>query len=119
MRRVTKLLAVLATATLALAACGGSSDGGSSGGSTGGSSSSVKVGMAYDVGGRGDQSFNDSAARGLDKAKSTLGVQTKELEASNGEAGSQKQERLRLLAQGGYTPVVAVGFAYAPSTTPR
>ena len=69
--------------------------------------------MAYDIGGRGDQSFNDSAARGLDKAKSDLGVQVKELEASNGEAGSAKEERLRLLAQAGYNPVFAIGFVYA------
>ena len=32
--------------------------------------SDVKVGLAYDIGGRGDQSFNDSAAAGLDKAVS-------------------------------------------------
>ncbi|MDK1016364.1 MAG: BMP family ABC transporter substrate-binding protein, partial [Actinomycetota bacterium] len=28
----------------------------------------VKIGMAYDIGGRGDKSFNDSAAAGLDRA---------------------------------------------------
>jgi basic membrane protein A len=113
-RRVTKLVAALAVATLALAACGGSSAvSGSSPSTSGAATSKVKVGLAYDVGGRGDQSFNDSAARGLDKAKAELGVQTKELEASNGETDAQKQERLRLLAQGGYNPVIAVGFAYA------
>jgi basic membrane lipoprotein Med (substrate-binding protein (PBP1-ABC) superfamily) len=35
----------------------------------------IKVGMAYDVGGRGDQSFNDAAAAGLDKAAKELGCQ--------------------------------------------
>jgi basic membrane protein A len=69
--------------------------------------------MAYDIGGRGDQSFNDSAARGLDKAKTDLHVQANELEASTGETDPQKEERLRLLAQGGYNPVIAVGFVYA------
>ena len=119
MRRVTKVLALAATAALALSACGSSSGGSSTSttsGSAGASSSAakkLKVGMAYDVGGRGDQSFNDSAARGLDKAKSELGVETKELEASQGETDAQKEERLRLLAQGGYNPIVAVGFAYA------
>jgi basic membrane protein A and related proteins len=112
-RRVTKLVAVLATATLALAACGGSDDDSSPTPSGGSTASAAKVGLAYDVGGRGDQSFNDSAARGLDKAKTELKVQTKELEASNGETDAQKEERLRLLAQGGYNPVIAVGFAYA------
>ena len=33
----------------------------------------VKVGLAYDIGGRGDKSFNDAAAAGLDKAKTELG----------------------------------------------
>jgi basic membrane protein A len=69
--------------------------------------------MAYDIGGRGDQSFNDAAARGLDKAKSEFGVQTKELEATAGETDAQKEERLRLLAEQGFNPVVAVGFAYS------
>ena len=117
MRRVTKLLAVAASAALALTACGSSSGGGSTTttGAAGGSSSSaakLKVGMAYDIGGRGDKSFNDSAARGLDKAKSELGIDTKELSATQGESDADKEARLRLLAQGGYNPVIAVGFLY-------
>ncbi len=36
--------------------------------------SDIKVGMAYDVGGRGDQSFNDSAAAGLDQAVEEFGM---------------------------------------------
>jgi basic membrane protein A len=61
----------------------------------------------------GDQSFNDAAARGLDKAKSELGIEAQEAEASNGEADSAKEERLRVLANAGYNPVIAVGFAYS------
>jgi basic membrane protein A len=109
---------VLTAATLGLAACGGSSSGGSTtpaGSSSAAVKSDIKVGMAYDIGGRGDQSFNDSAALGLDKAKKEFGVQTKELEATAGETDAQKEERLRLLAQAGYNPVVAVGFVYAPA----
>lgn len=99
---------------MALAACGGgggTSDSGDGGGSDTGSK--LKVGLAYDVGGRGDKSFNDLAAAGLDKAKKELGVTTKELSAVQGETDAQKAERLKLLAQSGYNPVVAVGFAYA------
>jgi basic membrane protein A len=121
-----KLGALAVSASLALAACG-SSGGGGGGGSTaaggstpaGGGSSSApasqisKVGMAYDVGGRGDKSFNDLAAAGLDKAKSSLGIQTKELAATNGESEQAKESRLTLLASAGYNPIVAVGFAYA------
>jgi basic membrane protein A len=122
LRRVTTLVAATAAATLALAACSGSGSGTSAATSTGGSSAagggttSVKVGLAYDVGGRGDQSFNDSAAAGLDKAKTDFTLCAdcvKELEAANGETDAQKEERLRLLASGGYNPVIGVGFAYA------
>jgi basic membrane protein A len=117
---VTKLAVVVVTAALALSACGGSSSGGGttatetgSPGATTTAASTIKVGLAYDVGGRGDQSFNDSAATGLDKAKAEFGVEVKELEAGNGETDAQKEERLRLLASDGYSPVIAVGFAYA------
>jgi basic membrane protein A and related proteins len=106
---------VLAAGALALAACGGSSDSGSSASPSGSASASsnIKVGLAYDIGGRGDQSFNDSAAAGLDKAKQDFGVQTKELEATTGETDAQKEERLTTLAEAGYNPIIAVGFAYA------
>ncbi len=114
MRRVTKLVAVAATAALMLAACGGGSSGGNAGSTTtSAAKSSLKIGVAYDIGGRGDKSFNDSAARGLDKAVAEFGVTKKELEATPGESDAQKEERLRLLAQGGYNPIIAIGFAYA------
>ncbi|WP_329621568.1 BMP family ABC transporter substrate-binding protein [Streptomyces sp. NBC_01255] len=110
MRRVSKITAACAvTAALALTAtaCGESSTGDS-----GSDSGDIKVGMAYDVGGRGDNSFNDSAARGLDKAKADLGVETKELTAKNGETPADREQRLASLAEGGYNPVIGVGFAY-------
>jgi basic membrane protein A and related proteins len=122
LRQVMKFAAAMSVAAVALAACGSStnSGGGSGGGggaaTTGGAGASgLKVGMAYDVGGRGDQSFNDAAAAGLDKAVKDLGVQSKEAAATNGEAESARQERLQQLIDAGYTNVVAVGFAYAKS----
>ncbi len=73
--RGIKLAALTACTALALAACGSSGTGGGSSSGGGGASSSggggaaptktVKVGLAYDVGGRGDKSFNDLAAAGL------------------------------------------------------
>lgn len=46
------------------------SGGAISGGATiTGDPAAVKMGMAYDIGGRGDQSFNDLAAKALDQAK--------------------------------------------------
>lgn len=78
-----------------------------------GDPASVKVGLAYDVGGRGDQSFNDSAAAGLDKAKAAGVTITGELEATNGETDTNKEDRLRQLGDKGANVIVAVGFAYA------
>jgi basic membrane protein A len=105
-----KLTAVLAVGAMALAACGG---GKSVSGGDDGDKKSVKVGLAYDIGGRGDKSFNDSAAAGLEKVKADLDLEIRDLAAKANEPASDKEERLRLLAKGGYNPVVAVGFAYA------
>ncbi|GAA1883479.1 BMP family ABC transporter substrate-binding protein [Streptantibioticus ferralitis] len=73
----------------------------------------MKVGIAYDVGGRGDHSFNDSAARGLDQATKQFGGTPKELTAKTTDTESDREQRLSDLASAGYNPVVAVGFAYA------
>ena len=119
MLRVMKVAAAVSVAAVALAACGSSTNGNAGGGATasGSSAAKVKIGMAYDVGGRGDQSFNDAAARGLDEAKKTLGVDAKEAEAVQGEPESAREERLQQLIDAGYNNVVAVGFAYAPAVT--
>lgn len=77
------------------------------------SKATLKVGMAYDIGGRGDKSFNDAAAAGLEKAKTDLNIETKELPAAATETENDKYARLKLLCQGGYNPVIAVGFVYA------
>ena len=80
--------------------------------------SALKIGLAYDIGGRGDASFNDSAAAGLDKAIADMGVKkenTRELSAAPNEDESAKQTRLRQLASEGFNPIVGVGFAYTES----
>lgn len=117
-KRTRIAVAGLAVLALTLSACSSSKK--SSGGGGGGTGSApakktVKVGLAYDIGGRGDKSFNDLAAAGLEKAKAALNIQTKELSAVPGEADAQKTARLTLLAQTGYNPIVAIGFAYAGS----
>lgn len=113
MRMKKFAVATTTLALLALSACsgGGTATTGASAGSS--AAAGLKVGMAYDIGGRGDQSFNDAAAAGLDKAKAELGASTKEASAAQGEADSAKQERLQQLIDAGYTNIVAVGFAYA------
>jgi len=77
-----------------------------------GDPSKVKVGLAYDLGGRGDQSFNDAAAAGLDKAKKAGAAIAGELEATNNEAPAAKVDRLNQLVDDGATEIIAVGFAY-------
>src|SRR5215204_2763570 len=118
---MTKMAALLTVPVLAMSACGGNGDGNgddtAGGGGTGEptAESDVRVGMAYDVGGRGDQSFNDSAAAGMDQAKEEYGMETQESEASVGEPESAREERLRTFADAGFDPIIAVGFAYSGS----
>jgi basic membrane protein A len=113
LRRVSKIAAagvVSAALALTATACGSSSTSSSGGKDKG-------VGMAFDVGGRGDHSFNDSAARGMDKADTEFKTGHKELTASQGETESDREQRLDSLAAAGYNPVVAVGFTYGDAVT--
>lgn len=110
----------VAALTIGLAACGSNSTTGNSastaptsGSASGSSAAQLKVGMAYDVGGRGDHSFNDSAASGLDEAEKKFGIKPTEVAASNGENDAARVNRLQQLAQNGNTAIVAVGFTYA------
>jgi basic membrane protein A len=80
---------------------------------TGPSGEAFKVGLVYDIGGRGDKSFNDSAAAGLDKAEGEFNLDTKELQPNAG--GTNRDELLNQLATGGYGLIIGVGFLFAPS----
>ncbi|WP_328905455.1 BMP family ABC transporter substrate-binding protein [Streptomyces sp. NBC_00234] len=114
MRRITRIATVgLASAALALSitSCGDSS----SSSSSSSDSNDKKTAIAYDIGGRGDQSFNDAAYAGLAKAEKELGVQGTEAEPSDGESDADKVQRLTELARAGNNPVIGVGFAYAPA----
>jgi basic membrane protein A len=114
LRRGMKMSLVTMTGAallLSAAACGGkqASESGDEGGKK-----TLKVGLAFDIGGRGDQSFNDAAAAGLDKAKAEFQVQARELEvASTTETDADREERLRTLAEEGYNPIICVGFVYS------
>ncbi|MFC5799689.1 BMP family lipoprotein [Streptomyces formicae] len=112
MRRITRIATVgVASAALALSAtaCGGKTS------SEAGSEKGGKAAIAYDIGGRGDQSFNDAAFAGLEKAEKDLGVKGTEAEPSEGEGDPDKVQRLTSLARAGNNPVIGVGFAYAPA----
>lgn len=101
---------------MAAAACGGDSGGTtaseapSSAGASSEAKGALKVGLAFDVGGRGDKSFNDAAYAGLEKAKTDLGAEIKELSPAGD--GSNRGDLLRQLADAGYNPIIGVGFAY-------
>ncbi|MGL5825075.1 MAG: BMP family lipoprotein [Nocardioides sp.] len=127
---MTKIAALVAVTSMALAGCGKNDDGSGTPSATDTGSSAPaatgdlckdaagdgpKVGLAYDVGGRGDQSFNDSAFAGLEKAVNELGATCIEGEATDGEAESAREGRLRELADAGMNPIIGVGFAYSGS----
>ena len=106
-----KLAALAIAGSLALAAC--ASDEESAGGGGGGGESAsgdLQIGLAYDTGGRGDRSFNDSAYAGASAAAEALGGEVEEF--SPNDDGSDRAEGLAQLAEAGYDPVIAVGFNY-------
>ena len=118
-KRFSKLMlgSVAGVMLMAAAACGGGGGDTTAGEEPTGAASSeagggsLKVGLAFDVGGRGDKSFNDAAYAGLEKAKAELGAEIKELSPSAD--GSNRGDLLRQLADAGYNPIIGVGFAYA------
>jgi basic membrane protein A len=72
----------------------------------------VRVGLALDVGGIGDKSFNDAAKRGLDQAVADgLASEVNCLEANS--TGSNRGENLQALADAGYDIVIANGFLFS------
>jgi basic membrane protein A and related proteins len=100
------LLALVAVFGLIAAACGDDDDNGAGDGDGEG----IRVGMVYDIGGRGDQSFNDAAFLGLSRAADELGVEVNDLEPAAG--GENRAELLRTLAEEGYDLIIGVGFAF-------
>jgi basic membrane protein A len=114
-KKTARIGLVVSALALSLAACGGDDNGDGGDGGGGDAQSDVRVGMAYDVGGRGDQSFNDSAAAGMDRAVEEYGMESQESEAAIDEPESAREERLRTFAEAGFDPIIAVGFAYSAS----
>ena len=127
-KRLLLLLSVLLSFSLIAAACGddeetdaGSSDSTSESESTSDAAeeddateeitaAETTVGLVYDIGGRGDLSFNDSAAAGLERADAELGIAFGE--ASPNDDGSNRAELLQLAADANPI-VIGVGFLFA------
>jgi basic membrane protein A len=82
-------------------ACGESGDRGGSG--------ALRVGLVFDIGGRGDKSFNDSAYRGLEQAQRDLGIDFEYLEPVE---GADRETGLREYASRSFDLVIGVGFMF-------
>jgi len=72
------------------------------------------VGVVYDITGRGDRSFNDAAAAGLDQAAEELGAQTSE---STPTGDGDRTERVQGLVDDGLGLVQGNGFLFFDSIT--
>jgi basic membrane protein A len=103
-RLAAAALALLALAPLA-AGCGKSP---SPGGDTA-ARKLMQVGLVFDVGGRGDKSFNDAAYAGLEAAQQELGIQFTTLETSE---GADREAQMRQLAAGPAKLIFGVGFLF-------
>jgi len=116
LRRLTKIAATTAVIALALTGCGNDdSNKASADVCEGATGDGPKIGVAYDVGGVGDQSFNDAAYKGLTKAVDELDATCKESSPGASENDADREERLRTLADAGFNPIIAAGFVYSPA----
>lgn len=94
-----------------VAGCGGSGGGG---GQSGGGEAKARPGLVLDVGGLGDQGFNDSAYEGMKRAQKDFGVKGEYLESS---APTDYTDNITQLAESGFDPVIAVGFLMTEDLT--
>ena len=107
MRRVLIVLGVLLLLDVALLFVG---DGDDRSEQPGG----VRVGLVFDVGGRGDKSFNDSAFAGLMRARDELGVAAEYIEPAD---GADRESALRIFASRGFDLVIGTGFIFTDDVT--
>jgi len=70
----------------------------------------LRVGLVFDVGGRGDKSFNDAAYRGVERAIRELGIEAEFIEPGE---GTDRESGLRLLAARGFDLIIGVGFVFS------
>jgi basic membrane protein A len=68
-----------------------------------------RVGLVFDVGGKGDKSFNDSAYEGLSRAQREFGIEISDFEPGQ---DADREVGLRKLAARGFDVVIGVGFLF-------
>ncbi len=103
MRRLFGLLGVLLLAHVTLSFVH------PTGAATAPTGDAVDVGIVFDLGGRGDKSFNDGAYLGAERAMAELGARVRFVEPGE---GSDREAGLRLLAAEGLDLVIGVGFIF-------
>ena len=121
MRKILTLVGVLSTsAALALAGCaqapgtGASSSAAPSGSSSGGTDASgFKACMVSDSGGFDDKSFNQTAYKGLTDAKTSLGIETGQVESN---AAADYAKNVQSMVDAKCSIIVTVGFALSDDT---
>jgi basic membrane protein A len=74
----------------------------------------LKVGLVFDIGGKGDKSFNDAAYRGLTQAAGSFPMDFVEFEPGE---DADRESGLRKLARGDYDLVIGVGFLFTDAIT--
>ncbi len=96
--RLLIVIAVLATALLPISAS---------------AEPALTVGVAYDIGGRGDRSFNDASYLGLEKAQKQFDFELVPVVTDGSSADREK--RIRSLIAKNCDPIIAIGSGYAPT----
>jgi basic membrane protein A len=118
-----KVLVVIGVLSIVAAACGSDGageTGGAGGTATGGTGAAecdadMKVGVAFDIGGLGDKSFNDAANRGLQQAIADGLVCPDNANVNEANStGSDRDQNVQVLADAGMNIIVAVGFSFSP-----
>ena len=74
--------------------------------------STLTIGIAYDIGGRGDRSFNDAAAVGLEKAQKKFAFSVEPVVTDGTTA--DRDRRVRSLIAKNCNSIIVVGGGYAP-----
>ena len=95
MRKLFILASIFLSFTLIAVACG--------------SGDTTSVGLVFDIGGEGDQSFNDSAAAGITRAEETFDISATKVSPNSD--GSNRADLLQLQADSSDI-VIAVGFLF-------
>lgn len=96
--RLLLIAAILATALMPVAAS---------------AEPALTVGVAYDIGGRGDRSFNDASHAGLEKAQKQFDFELVPVVTDGSSADREK--RIRSLIAKNCDPIIAIGSGYAPT----